>query len=81
MKAKRILAHVTWLDPQTHVGWFSIESVKEMMPATVHSSGILVRESGGMIALTTSMCENGDVTDPLIIPKKLVLKIKKEVLK
>jgi hypothetical protein len=81
LKAKRILAHVTWIDPQSHVGWFDLEAVLEMKAAVVHSVGLLVRESKGYIALSTSICENGDIADPLIIPKKLIVKMKKEVIK
>lgn len=81
MKTKRILAYVTWIDPQSHVGWFNLDEVSEMRAATVQSTGLLVRESKGYIALTTSICDNGDVADPLVIPKKLIVKIKRETLK
>ncbi len=71
------LVAVTWLDPQSDVGWFSVEAVNEMKPAVINSIGFMVRDSKGCIAITTSICETGDVADPLIIPKKLILNIKK----
>jgi len=70
------LVFVRWIDPKSAIGWFAVEDVNEMKPAEITSIGYLARNSKGIIAITTSVCDEGQVADPLIIPKKFILEIK-----
>lgn len=68
------LVEIWWTDHVTHVGWLNQDS--NMPLAKVHSVGWCVKESRDALVLSTSLSEDGEFTDPLVIAKKLITKMR-----
>ena len=60
--------YIEWADASSTLGWFDRpEELAGLM--IVRSVGIIFDETEDSVTITTSLCEDGGVTDPFTIPK------------
>jgi hypothetical protein len=70
-------AHVCWIDPATHSEWENKDDASELPLAVNYSVGFVLPDSGDecvRLAMTQNVRE---VVDVLVIPKSLILRIRK----
>ena len=68
---------IEWLDSTSHTGWSDREHLKTHHPCMCVSCGVQVKTERGSVGVTHSICENKDVCDTIIIPRKAIQKMEK----
>jgi hypothetical protein len=71
-KTKKVL--VEWVDSYATRGWTHKSAFTDVETGNIVSIGFLVRESASEITITSSVSTNGNVMDPLTIPKCAITK-------
>ena len=74
MKTYKVVK-VEWEDSSTHVGWRRHSETRELDPMKCTSCGLLVKTQKGSIGISTTVAENQDKIDTVVIPRKCVKSI------
>ncbi len=68
----RNIEAVTWLDPTSHSGWFTLEEVKRLGLSTCTSIGTIIEEDDTTLKIASGFCNDDSVGDICIVHKVLV---------
>lgn len=66
------ITRITWLDATSHYGWKDLDEKYEL--CEIKSVGYVIHETKDYVALTTSISSLNHGLDPILIPKKMILK-------
>lgn len=75
MTKKYPVYRIFWLDSAAPVGWKHPDYPFEV--AAVESVGFLIEKTPKQVTITTSVSDEGNVMDPLSIPRAAITKMKR----
>ncbi len=65
------IVELEWEDSALAVGWHP-RSIHELQPSVITSIGFLIAEGPDAVSISTSTAANGDIVDPLTIPRRSI---------
>jgi hypothetical protein len=78
-RSKHPAVLVDWIDSTSfsQQRWRPLEESQELTPSTIRSAGFLVNQTKKFITLTGSLCEEGNASGCLTIPRGCIQRMRR----
>jgi hypothetical protein len=73
---KHKIVEITWEDIASHQGWSPLSEHLAAGTALCFSVGYLIRKDKKQVTILQSVCQDGDVTESLCIPRAVIQRIR-----